>query len=826
MAECLMPPLQHHGTPPPLPDTTSTIHNGNNVKVGDCLNVVNVGYGRKENFDMDVLLDISKARWLNVSELCFLLDMKHTPLPITRHPPESAPPSGSLILYNRSFTRNYKEDHYSWVKKRNSTKVREDHVKLRLGGKYRVAGCYVHCINIATMHRRAYHLLHTNEDGSEPVLPAGNGMLKSPTSLVLVHYLDTQVASVFASTLDDERNMSLMNLLPEEYKVQARKPGSGRKSKKQAQSAKKPAAPLQQEAIVQEKSITSPKEEGGDGTTYDDEALDILWTMVMEEGSDNVMQVLDNDAVGAMLESHASFGALLEMDGNGNNDKQTTNHNRSISDDFLGMLNNDEKLNEQKEEEVCTIKKRSVTTTTTSTEEENWDHSEEYHQWKNAKSDHSYGQEIRRQVYPNYKPSSPPNSSPSQSSPPPPPPPYNNYQQNVSSQYEQYYDPNRWNNGYKQGQQQQQQQDYNKQQQQQGNNNNEAVQYNYNPQQHSSSYNYQMPYNAYVVQSYPSEGSEPLNIPQTRSNSPSPVVLPVQPKHRPLPDIVDFTPEHFTIGTPKTKVALSFSAPLPQKPDDSKNSTWHRLAVFAEVQMNEKLILGDIDLSPIHELNPYSYRCNVPTSASKPGNRKIFITEVKLYKGVDPICEGILQFITEALHKAWDNAVLNQKNNKKNIPIKFFFSKKDESSSIRLLTQLSVSNFELEAPIITPKVHYPVQQLRDPRIEQQLTRDPRIEQQLTHDPRIEQQLTHDPRIETKQHPQMKATPPSPIDTRKRTSGAYIDEEDRHSKVRFVKESEAEPQSPISQPKLIQLLHVAQMNQNGNAPPPPEELTFG
>ena len=65
MAECLMPPLQHHGTPPPLPDTTS-IH-GNNVKVGDCLNVVNVGYGRKENFDMDVLLDISKARWLNVS---------------------------------------------------------------------------------------------------------------------------------------------------------------------------------------------------------------------------------------------------------------------------------------------------------------------------------------------------------------------------------------------------------------------------------------------------------------------------------------------------------------------------------------------------------------------------------------------------------------------------------------------------------------------------------------------------------------------------------------------------------------------------------------
>lgn len=769
MAECIMPPLR--SIQPPLPESTS-IHP--NVKVGECVGSSG-GFNRKEDFDMNVLFDISKARWLNVSELCFLLDMKHTPLPITRHPPESTPPSGTIILYNRSFTRNYKEDHYTWVKKRNSTKVREDHVKLRLGGKYRVAGCYVHCVNIATMHRRAYHLLHTNEDGSEPVLPAGNGMLKSPTSLVLVHYLDTQVASVFASTLDDVRNVSLMNLLPEEYKIQARKPGSGRKSKKILQNGNKtkPARPPMPALQPQEERARSPSPKEADGTTYDDEALDILWSMVMEEGSDNVMQVLDNDAVGAMLESHASFGALLEMDNNDNK----KNHNRSISEDFLGMLNNDEEFEEKEEDAKMSYKsgKRFSGKASPNSEDNNWNSEDYQNQWKNK--DHSYAsrqdhhRSHSRQLYQNQNFKSSPHSSP-------PPPPYNapNYQQNnTPSQYDQYYDP-RWGN-YKQGQQ--------------GNNEVAPYGYNHGQQQHSSNYNYQMPYNAYV-QSYQSEGSEPLNIP--RSTSPSPVALPVQFKQRPLPDIVDFTPEHFTIGTPKTKVALSFSAPLPQKPDDSKNSTWHRLAVFCEVQItdDQKLVLGDIDLSPIHTLNPYSYRCNVPTSASKPGNRKIFITEVKLYKGVDPICEGILQFITEALQNAWENAG-------KKKPARFYFSKKDESSSIRLLTQLSVSNFELEAPISTPKEHYPVQLQHDPRIE--------ISQDLVKQIQ-QQQLTI-----LKQ----------PIETRKRNPSGSYEEDDRHNKVRFVKEEEL--QSP-SQPKLIQLLHVAQMNQNGQPQPSEQELTFG
>ena len=56
-----MPPLR--SIQPPLPESTS-IHP--NVKVGECVGSSG-GFNRKEDFDMNVLFDISKARWLNVS---------------------------------------------------------------------------------------------------------------------------------------------------------------------------------------------------------------------------------------------------------------------------------------------------------------------------------------------------------------------------------------------------------------------------------------------------------------------------------------------------------------------------------------------------------------------------------------------------------------------------------------------------------------------------------------------------------------------------------------------------------------------------------------
>jgi len=97
------------------------------------------------------------------------------------------PSSGTLILYDRMITRRYKDDGYRWVKKRNSNKVREDHVKLRVNGVNRVSSSYVHCMDNSSFHRRAYHLL-LDENESSNELGDVNRLPKR--SLVLVHYLE------------------------------------------------------------------------------------------------------------------------------------------------------------------------------------------------------------------------------------------------------------------------------------------------------------------------------------------------------------------------------------------------------------------------------------------------------------------------------------------------------------------------------------------------------------------------------------------------------------------------------------------------------------
>lgn len=72
--------------------------------------------------------------------------------------------SGAVYLYDRSTTKNYKDDGHLWIKKRNSHKVREDHVKLRMDGVNRISGCYVHSSANEFMHRRAYHLIPNEEE--------------------------------------------------------------------------------------------------------------------------------------------------------------------------------------------------------------------------------------------------------------------------------------------------------------------------------------------------------------------------------------------------------------------------------------------------------------------------------------------------------------------------------------------------------------------------------------------------------------------------------------------------------------------------------------
>ena len=145
------------------------------------------------------IVEAAHARWLNVDEIICVLTNAHESLclgaaePILlpeEAPPASPPPSGTVLLYDRVAVRNYKVDGHEWVRKRsNQTKIREDHVKLRHHGEYRIGGTYVHSAEVDTLHRRVYRLIKTNKEKAE----AGR------KELVLVHYLDTDQAAKMPS---------------------------------------------------------------------------------------------------------------------------------------------------------------------------------------------------------------------------------------------------------------------------------------------------------------------------------------------------------------------------------------------------------------------------------------------------------------------------------------------------------------------------------------------------------------------------------------------------------------------------------------------------
>lgn len=200
--------------------------------------------------DPKSILEAASCQWLSVAQLMYLLDPKTCPMIIANTNPKRPPPSGTLILYNRAVTRRYKDDGYRWVKKRNSTKVREDHVKLRLDGFPRVSGTYVHSIDIPTLHRRAYHVIperndkkkddedadkfkdqknspkekSTGADESKNTSSSGGDgdaskeaiseqKPKAPVqSLILVHYLDTRMATRVAASQAHINIMDISNI--------------------------------------------------------------------------------------------------------------------------------------------------------------------------------------------------------------------------------------------------------------------------------------------------------------------------------------------------------------------------------------------------------------------------------------------------------------------------------------------------------------------------------------------------------------------------------------------------------------------------------------
>lgn len=153
-----------------------------------------------EIMNLDNILTAASFQWLNTSQIAYLLDPKRSPLQFSTFP-HKKPPSGTLLLFNRRVTRRYKNDDYNWVKKRNSNKVREDHVKLRLNGKPFISGIYVHCQDNPSLHRRTYHIIDQNRQKFGSSSQPSNDTFPLHHNLVLVHYLDTHVAAENAANL-------------------------------------------------------------------------------------------------------------------------------------------------------------------------------------------------------------------------------------------------------------------------------------------------------------------------------------------------------------------------------------------------------------------------------------------------------------------------------------------------------------------------------------------------------------------------------------------------------------------------------------------------
>jgi hypothetical protein len=291
-----------------------------------------------------VITAVAMGRWLNVSEIESLLNHEQqNVLTLSTAPPSTPPLSGTLLLFNRSVTRNYKDDGHEWIKKRNSNKVREDHVKLRVGGKFRVSGCYVHSSSTLTFHRRAYHLL-SPETGTAlyPVTSASKNNRNAPPSLILVHYLDTKVSSANCTALVQKgidvnptlypsggypQNAMLAAVLQEPQS----RPGQLQHIPENVQSQPQPLPVMSYNSNILDDDgdddISNPFGAAFDATSHslDNRTIDFLWDVVVEESSDDVRmhssslselltpemieKMFDSEGVGNIFEN----GELLNM---------------------------------------------------------------------------------------------------------------------------------------------------------------------------------------------------------------------------------------------------------------------------------------------------------------------------------------------------------------------------------------------------------------------------------------------------------------------------------------------------------------------------------
>ena len=121
----------------------------------------------------------SRERWLLPEEILDVL-LHHDALCfyVSGSPP-SLPPTGAMLLFDRRSCKRFRRDGHNWLTRKSGGRIREDHVKLRVGGLQRVAAAHAHSADVAAFHRRTYHLAECE---------GGPAVDEAAGSFSLVHY--------------------------------------------------------------------------------------------------------------------------------------------------------------------------------------------------------------------------------------------------------------------------------------------------------------------------------------------------------------------------------------------------------------------------------------------------------------------------------------------------------------------------------------------------------------------------------------------------------------------------------------------------------------
>lgn len=236
-------------------------------------------------------------------------------------------------------------------------------MKLRVGGKFRVSGCYVHSSKSMTFHRRAYHLL--NPDSGTALYPVTNaskaGKNNTPPSLILVHYLDTKIASANCNRLI-ERGIDINPALyPSSMHSQNAMLAARMEHGSFTDQSHRSFHHHPQDAFHFEKNnhgeydpgdFMNSFSSGFDGSAdLEGKAIDFLWDVVVEEGNDDVKmngsnlselltpelieKMFDSETVGNLFENGELFGMThsemdVEQQSENNSDGRGSNNTMEV----------------------------------------------------------------------------------------------------------------------------------------------------------------------------------------------------------------------------------------------------------------------------------------------------------------------------------------------------------------------------------------------------------------------------------------------------------------------------------------------------------------